>query len=164
MKSTLLLIAVLLLASVQGWQVPLQSLSGSPVTLANLRGKIVVLAFGGTSIPLFARQLTSLQRVATRYESRRVAVYWVSIDSDEPGSRNYASNAQLQSFLNKSDLRIEVLRDPEMTVYKSFELEAVPTIILIDQSGKVVRRYVGIGTDQGEINAELIEEIEKLMK
>jgi len=26
-----------------------------------------------------------------------------------------------------------------------------------------VRRYVGIGTDQGEVHAEMIEEIEKLI-
>jgi len=39
----------------------------------------------------------------------------------------------------------------------------VPTIVLIDRSGKIVRRYVGIGTDQGEVHAELIEEIEKLI-
>ena len=164
MKAHLLLIAALLLLSVWSGQEQLQTLTGSTVSLAELRGKVVVLAFGGRSIPLFARELTSLQRLATRYESRRVAVYWVSIDSADPANRNYATNGQLQNFLKQSDLKIEVLRDPERAVYKTFGLEAVPTIILIDQSGKMVRRYVGIGTDQGEVHAELIEEIEKLIK
>ena len=163
MKSTLLLIAALALLTPQLGQERLQSLTGAEVPLADLRGRVVVLAFGGKSIPLFARELASLQRLATRYESRRVAVYWVSIDSNQPDGRNYASNAQLQAFLRQSNLKIEVLRDPEMEVYKSFGLDAVPTIVLIDRSGKIVRRYVGIGTDQGEVHAELIEEIEKLI-
>jgi peroxiredoxin len=164
MKSTILLIATLLLVALRGWQEPLHTLSGAPVSLTELRGRVVVLAFGGSSIPLFSRELASLQRLATRYESRRVAVYWVSIDSDQPGHRQYASNAQLQSFLKRSNLRLEVLRDPEMAAYRSFGLEAVPTIVLLDQSGRLVRRYVGIGTDQGEVHAELIEEIEKLIR
>ena len=65
---------------------PLQSPNGSPVSIANLEGKVVVLAFGGTWVPLFARELLSLQRLANRYESRQVAIYWVSIDSDKPAT------------------------------------------------------------------------------
>ena len=164
MKPTILLLAALLLVTSGGWQEPLQTLSGPPVALSNLRGKVVVLAFGSSSIPLFSRELASLQRVAARYESRRVAVYWVSLDDDQPGKRNYASNAQLQTFLQQSNLKIEVLRDPRMALFRSFNLEAVPTIVLLDQSGRLVRRYVGIGTDQGEIHAELIEEIERLIR
>ena len=143
---------------------PLQSPNGSPVSIANLEGKVVVLAFGGTWVPLFARELLSLQRLANRYESRQVAIYWVSIDSDKPATRNYASNDELLAFLKRSNLKMSVLRDPGMELYHSFDLNAVPTVVILDQKGRLVRRYVGIGTEQGEVYAEIIEQIERLIR
>lgn len=163
--------SVLMLALLSGIvseaQVPqdqLRPLSGPPVSLKELQGKVVVLAFGGTWVPLFGRELGSLQRLATRYESRQVAVYWVSIDSDRPGTRNHASDEQLQAFLKRSNLRLPVLRDPEMATYRAFELTAVPTIVLLDQRGQVVRKYIGIDTEQGEVYTALIAEIERLIR
>lgn len=143
---------------------PLQSPNGPPVSLADLDGKVVVLAFGGTWVPLFQRELLSLQRLANRYESRQVSIHWVSIDSDKPGTRNYASNEDLLSFLKKSNLKMSVLRDPGMALYRSFDLNAVPTVVILDQKGRLVHRYVGIGTEQGEIYSEIIEQIERLIR
>ncbi len=163
--------SVLILALLSGIgseaQVPqdkLRPLSGPPLSLQELQGKVVVLAFGGTWVPLFGRELGSLQRLATRYESRQVAFYWVSIDSDRPGARNHASDEQLQAFLKKSNLRLPVLRDPEMATYRAFELAEVPTIVLLDQRGRVVQKYIGIGTEQGEVYTALIAEIERLIR
>lgn len=143
--------------------VSLAALSGPPVSLKSLEGRVVVLAFGGTWTPLFARELASLQRLANRYEMREVSVFWISIDSDRPGTRNYASDQELQGFLKRSNLRLPVLRDPEMATYRSFDLAAVPTIVLLDQEGRVVRKYVGMGTEQGEVYAGIIAEIERLL-
>lgn len=167
MRLPLFLILCLLLllpAGGHGQEPLLRPLTGPPVSLRDLQGKVVVLAFGGTWVPFFSRELTSLQRLANRYESRRVALYWVCTDSDRPGTRNYSSNEDIQQFLRRSNLKVEVLRDPEMAGYRSFGLEAVPTVVLIDQRGNVVRKYIGIETDQGEVYSEIIAEIERLIK
>jgi len=163
-----LLIAIILClippSSHGGQDQVLRPLAGPPVRLGDLRGRVAVLAFAGTSVPFLARELTSLQRLAGRYESRQVAFYWVCIDSDRPGTKSYSSNEQIQSFLRSSNLRLEVLRDPEMASYRHFGLEAVPTVVLIDRTGRVVRKYVGIETDQGEVYSDIIAEIEQLIR
>ena len=143
---------------------PLTSLDGRQVSLSELKGKIAVLSFGGTWVPMISRELTALQRIGDRYAGREVEVYWISINSDKPGTRNHASDADLRAFLQKSNLRLKVLRDPSQTAYRAFDLTALPTIVILDRQGKVARTYVGIGTEQGDTYTEIIREIEALLK
>jgi peroxiredoxin len=140
------------------------SIDGREVKLADHKGKIVVMSFGGTWVPLASKELPALQKLADRYSSRGVQVYWVSINSSKPGARNYASDADLQAFTQKHNLRLTTLRDPDQTAYKSFGLDAVPTVVIIDQQGNLAHKHVGFGADQGEAYGELIRVIERLLK
>jgi peroxiredoxin len=140
------------------------SLDGREVKLADQKGRVVVMSFGGNWVPLASKELPALQKLADRYSSRGVQVYWVSINSSKPGARNYASDADLQAFAQKHNLKVPVLRDPDQTVYKSFGLDAVPTVVIIDQQGNLAHKHVGFGADQGEAYGELIRVIERLLK
>src|SRR5262249_44702344 len=111
-----------------------------------------------------SKELPALQKLADRYSSRGVQVYWVSINSSKPGARNYASDADLQAFAQKHNLKVPVLRDPDQTVYKSFGLDAVPTVVIIDQQGNQAHIHGGCGADQGEAYGELIRVIERQLK
>ncbi|NBO63511.1 MAG: TlpA family protein disulfide reductase [Acidobacteria bacterium] len=163
--SIILLLVLLLMPVDSSGQVPsLLPLAGPPVSLKDLEGKVVILTFAGSWVPFLSRELSMLQRVANRYEAQQVVLFWVTIDSAEPGTKNYSSSEQIQAFLKRSNLRIGVLRDPEMAAYKHFGLEAVPTVILIDQKGRVVQKYVGIDTGQGELYTEIGAEIERLLR
>src|SRR5215475_2484250 len=72
------------------------SVDGREVKLAEQKGRVVVMSFGGTWVPLASKELPALQKIADRYSSRGVQVYWVSINTSKPGARNYASDADLQ--------------------------------------------------------------------
>ena len=150
--------------SAQSQSATLRSVEGSEVKLADQKGRVVVMSFGGTWVPLASKELPALQKVADRYSSRGVQVYWVSINSSKPGARNYASDADLQAFAQKHNLKVTALRDPDQTVYKSFGLDAVPTVVIIDQQGNLAHKHVGFGADQGEAYGELIRVIERLLK
>jgi peroxiredoxin len=148
----------------QSRQATFRSVDGREVRLADHKGKVVVMSFGGTWVPLASKELPALQKIADRYSSRGVQVYWVSINSSKPGARNYASDADLQAFAQKYNLKVTALRDPDQTVYKSFGLDAVPTVVIIDQEGNLAHKHVGFGADQGEAYGELIRVIERLLK
>jgi peroxiredoxin len=148
----------------QGRSATFHSLDGQEVRLADQKGKVVVMSFGGTWVPLTSKELPALQKLADRYSSRAVQIYWVSINSSKPGARNYMSDADLQAFAQKHNLRITTLRDPDQTAYKSFGLDAVPTVVIIDQQGNLAQKHVGFGADQGEAYNELIRVIERLLK
>ena len=66
-----LMFAALVLVSVtaraQSPQVSLRSTDGRTVGSADWKGKIVVLSFGGTWVPLASKELAALQKVADRF-------------------------------------------------------------------------------------------------
>jgi len=166
-KATLGSLTLILSASValaQSASITLRSVDGREVRLADLKGKVVVMSFGGTWVPLASKELPALQKIADRYSGRGVQVFWVSINNAKPGGRNYASDADLQAFAQKHNLKVPVLRDPDQVAYKAFGLDAVPTVVILDQQGNVVRKHVGFGTDQGEAYGEITRELEQLLK
>jgi peroxiredoxin len=148
----------------QAERVTLRSLDGGTVNLNGLRGKVVILSFGGTWVPMVSKELPALQKIADRYASRGVQVFWVSINGARPGAKNYASDADLKTFAEKHNLRVTVLRDPEQEAYRAFGLDALPTLVILDQQGNVARKHVGFGTEQGEAYGEIVRELEQLLK
>ncbi len=147
----------------QAPQFSLRSTEGRTVNSSELRGKIVVLSFGSTTVPLAAKELVALQKQADRYSPRGVQFFWVSVNSDKAGARAYASDADLQVFAQKVNLRIPVLRDPEQQTYKAFGLDGLPTVVIISD-GKIALKHVGFGTDQGEGYSEIAKVLDQLLK
>jgi peroxiredoxin len=168
-KTTIAIVfATVILASLTSYaqnpQITLRTIDGRTVTSNDMRGKIVVMSFGGTWVPLASKELPALQKLADRYATRGVQVYWVSINNAKPGARNFASDADLQAFAQKHNLRVTVLRDPDQEAYRAFGLDAVPTVVVLDRQGKVARKHVGFGPEQGEAYSDIIRELEQLLK
>jgi peroxiredoxin len=151
-------------ALAQSQSATFRSVEGREIKLADLKGKVVMISFGGTWVPMASRELPAFQKLADRYSSRGVQAYWVSINSAKPGARNYASDADLQAFAQKHNLKVTALRDPDQTAYKAFGLDAIPTVVIIDQQGNLAHKHVGFGADQGEAYGDLIRVIERLLK
>src|SRR6266536_5020303 len=91
----------------------LRSIDGQTVTSQSLRGEVVVLAFGASWLPLSRTQLQGVKKFADEYSVRGVAVFWVSTESENQKSKNYASDEQLRVFSQKYGLKVTVLRDPD---------------------------------------------------
>jgi peroxiredoxin len=164
---TLTLAILMLIVSTtftQNERINLRSIDGQDVNLSDQKGKVVVLSFGGTWVPMTARELPALQKIADRFSNRGVQVYWVSINSAKPGARNFASDSDLQGFAQKNNLRLKMLRDPDQEAYRYYGLDALPTLVILDKEGKVARKHVGFGTDQGEAYNQIIRELEQLLK
>lgn len=147
----------------QAPQISLRSTDGRTVNVADLKGKAVVLSFGGTWVPLTAKELPALQKQADRYTQRGVQFFWVSVNSDKPGTRTSATDAELGAFLQKNNVRLSVLRDPEQQAYKALGLDGLPAVVIISE-GKVVLKHVGFGTEQNEGYSEIAKALEQLLK
>ena len=144
-------------------QISLRSTGGSTVNLADLKGKAVVLSFGGTWVPLTAKELPALQKQADRYAPRGVQFYWVSVNSDKPGTRTSATDADLNAFVQKNNVRLTVLRDPDQQAYKALGLDGLPAVVIIS-NGKVALKHVGFGTEQNEGYSEIAKTLDQLLK
>jgi peroxiredoxin len=153
-----------LVQTVQAQQVSLQGVDGKTVNTADLKGKVVVLSFGATWVPLAAKELPALQKLADRYAARGVQVYWVSVNSAKPGGKSYIADADLDAFADKRGFRGIVLRDSEQAAYRAYGVDALPTVVLLGKDGKVARKLVGFDPDQGEAYAAVMKELDQLLK
>jgi hypothetical protein len=106
-----------------------------------VRGHVSVVAFGGILDPQSPEVLPILQRLADRYASRGVEVYWVSIDPSQPGGSSSVSDADLAGYAAKNGFRGAVLRDPSRAGLRSVNTGRrvqLPTFVVLDSGGKVV--------------------------
>src|SRR5262245_52238286 len=126
----------------------LRSVDGQSVSSESLRGEVVVLAFGASWLPLSRTQLQGVRKLADEDSGRGGVVYWVSTESHDTKSRNYASDDQLQSFSQKYGLKVTVLRDPDGVVSKRFGVDQLPSIVILDKQGVVSGAPIG-GLDPG---------------
>ena len=141
----------------------LRSIDGQTVTSDSLRGEVVVLAFGASWLPLSKAQLQGIRKLADEYSKRGVIVYWVSTESDDPKSKNHASDQQLKAFAQKYGLNVTVLRDPDGVVSKKFGVDQLPSIVILDKEGNISGAPIGGLDPQGNLAAQLAPRLDKLL-
>lgn len=141
----------------------LRSTDGQTVTSGSLKGEIVVLAFGASWLPLSRTQLQGVRKLADEYSSRGVVVYWVSTESDDPKSKNFASDEQLRNFAQKYGLKVTVLRDQDGAVSKKFGVDQLPSIVILDKEGNMSGGPIGGLDPSGNLANQLASRLDKLL-
>ena len=140
----------------------LRSIDGSTITSDSLRGEVVVLAFGASWLPLSKTQLQGIRKLADEYSNRGVVVYWVSTESEDPKSKNFASDDQLRAFAQKYGLKVTVLRDPDGATSKKFGIDQLPSIVIIDKTGNASEPIGGLDP-QGNLAGQLASRLDKVL-
>ena len=141
----------------------LKSIDGQTVSSESLRGEVVVLAFGASWLPLSKAQLQGVRKLADEYSNRGVVVYWVSTESDDPKSKNFASDEQLRAFSQKWGLKVTVLRDPDGVISKRLGVDQLPSIVIIDKQGSVAGGPIGGLDPNGNLAGQLASRLDKLL-
>ena len=141
----------------------LRSTDGQTVTSESLKGEIVVLAFGASWLPLSRTQLQGVRKLADEYSNRGVVVYWVSTESDDPKSKNFASDEQLRSFAQKYGLKVTVLRDQDGAVSKKFGVDQLPSVVILDKEGNMSGAPIGGLDPSGNLANQLASRLDKLL-
>jgi peroxiredoxin len=144
-------------------QFSLRSIDGQTVTSESLRGEVVVLAFGASWLPLSKTQLQGVRKLADEYSQRGVVVYWVSTESEDPKSKNFASDEQLRAFAQKYGLKVTVLRDPDGTVSKKMRVDQLPSIMILDKQGNIVGGPIGGLDPNGNLTGQLASRLDKIL-
>ena len=141
----------------------LRSIDGQTITSDSLRGEVVVLAFGASWLPLSKTQLTGVRKLADEYSDRGVVVYWVSTESEDEKSRNFATDSQLRAFSQKYGLKVTVLRDPDGVTSKKFGIDQLPSIVIIDKQGNTFGAPIGGLDPNGNLAGQLAKSLDKVL-
>jgi len=140
----------------------LRTTDGQTITSDSLRGEVVVLAFGASWLPLSKAQLQGVRKLADEYSDRGVVVYWVSTESEDPKSKNFASDENLRAFAQKYGLKVTVLRDPDGATSKKFGVDQLPSFVIVDKQG-VASEPIGGLDPNGNLANQLAERLDKVL-
>jgi peroxiredoxin len=93
-----------------------------------------------------------LDKVAEKFTDKKLAV--LTINSDR-------NSRTIKKTLNKVDTSLPVLRDVESEVFEAYRAEAIPTLYLIDQQGKIYTAWTGT---VGDLEMELTDNISFMLE
>jgi cytochrome c biogenesis protein CcmG/thiol:disulfide interchange protein DsbE len=115
---------------------------GSAVTMAQLRGRAVLLDFWATWCPPCRAEAPIVDKISRRWSDRGVVVVGVDTDTAEQGDP--------REFALAHGLTYPIVRDLSGAASRSYEIESIPTLVVVSRTGKVVAVRTGI-TDDSEI-------------
>lgn len=117
----------------------LQDLDGKAVTLAEFRGKTVVLEWINPNCPVsrgYADRKVMVQTAAAHPEA-----VWLAINSTSRKHRDYLAAAAHKAYDAKQGIGYPVLYDTSGEVGRAYGAKTTPHMYVIDPSGKLV--YAG---------------------
>jgi cytochrome c biogenesis protein CcmG, thiol:disulfide interchange protein DsbE len=120
-----------------GEQVPnftLRKDDGQVASLADYRGKILVLNFWASWCGPCVDELPSLKQFAERYNDKGVVVLGVSLDEDPEAYKE---------FLVKYQINFSTLRNPSHSVSEMYGTFKLPETYIISRDGHLMNKIIG---------------------
>jgi thiol-disulfide isomerase/thioredoxin len=115
----------------------LTNLDGKAHSLAEYRGKIVVLNFWATWCLPCREEMPMLSKLAPKYDEKEVAFLAASIDDTQ-------TQPKIARFLEKKKVTLAVFTGPTPETLKQFDLgEVVPATLILDRDGTPAFRIEG---------------------
>ena len=130
----------------------LQSSSGKPVALADLKGQIVLVNFWASWCGPCRKELPILEQLNRQYRTKGVTLVGVNVEPD---------TAAAVDWLKATPVSFPILFDVDSKVSKLYQVEGMPNTVILDRAGKV--RYIHRGYSPGAEN-EYLDQIRALIR
>jgi peroxiredoxin len=123
------------------------STSGAAVSLAEHRGKLVILEWTNHDCPYVRKHYDTGNMQALQRETTGAGVVWLTIISSAPGEQGYVKPAQADELTaSRKAAPTAVLLDPKGEVGKMYGATNTPHMYLVDKAGVLV--YAGAIDDR----------------
>jgi thiol-disulfide isomerase/thioredoxin len=120
-----------------------EKFGGGTVSLAELKGKVVMLDFWATWCPPCRAEMPSLVKLADEYEKRGVVLLALSRDDED------TAKVDIGNFIDREvpglgHHLIGLADDPTSDAYK---LQVLPTMYFIGRDGEILEAYTSYATE-----------------
>jgi peroxiredoxin len=125
----------------------LESLAGDSVTLADLRGQVVLLNFWATWCGPCEAEMPAIEARYKAFGKSGLAVLAINLAEPE---------AEVQAFVDRLGLTFTILMDPSETVFDLYRVRGYPTTFIVDREGMIIQQRVGFMSD-GQLDQYLLD-------
>ncbi len=130
----------------------LKSLECNNLRLAEYRGQVVLINFWASWCGPCRQEMPLLDRLHHRYEDTGFTVLGVNVEGDAKPA---------QDIVDKTNVTFPVLIDQDQKVSELYDLEAMPSTIVVDRDGVI--RYIHLGYKPGD-ESKYVEVVKKLIR
>jgi thiol-disulfide isomerase/thioredoxin len=137
--------------------------AGAPVAAEQLRGRIAVIDFWATWCGPCQHELPELERLYRRFSGDpRVVFYAVDFSGGDTPDDQGDTPARASEFFRRRGFRMPLAYDAGGRAAKALHAHGLPTILVLDRSGRVRLRHVGfVGAE--DLGAMLSGTLQKLL-
>ena len=130
----------------------LPTLDGPNLRLEEYRGQVVLINFWASWCGPCRQEMPVLDQLHQRYEDTGFAVLGVNVEGE---------TGPAQQIVDKTKVTFPVLIDTNQAVSEMYNLEAMPSTLVVDRDGNV--RYIHLGYKPGD-EAKYVEIVKKLIR
>ena len=128
-------------------EIGVKDLTGKPVSLASLKGKVVIVDFWATWCAPCKEEMPVLQKLYTKYKAKGLVVVGVSVD-EEAGN--------VAPFIKKMKVTFPIVHDAGHEVADRFKPPKMPSSYVVDRNGIVRHVHEGFhAKDAAALDAEV---------
>lgn len=125
--------------------------TGRPVTLADYRGKVVLLNVWATWCAPCRVEMPSMERLYRRLGGPDFRVVAVSIDEE--------GDSVVTAFAHELGLTFDILHDPTAAIKLDYQATGVPESWVINRDGVIIKKVIGASEWDGPVNETLIRRL-----
>lgn len=125
----------------------IETLAGKKISLADYKGRVVLINLWATWCPSCVREMPALVRLSQKFRDQGLVVLGVNtIYQDD--------RAKVAQFVHDQGVTYPVLLDVDDVFGEKYGARLLPTSYLVDQSGKIV--YVRVGeADEAQLEGQV---------
>lgn len=132
----------------------LSDLEGNRVSLADLKGQVIVIDFWATWCQPCVKGLPKLHAVHDWAKEENLPVTFLAINTWEmagdPGDNPERRRVRAERFWNDNEFAITVLMDSVDTVAEAYRLGGIPATFVIGPDGVISAQHAGLGANYEE--------------
>ena len=130
------------------------------VTLADYRGKVVLVNIWATWCPPCRAEMPSMERLHKKFAGTDFRIAAVSVDGDAfYPDKEQTTPAQVLEFAQGLGLTFDILQDPSGEIRRAYDIYGVPESFVLDRNGVIIKRVIGAANWEAPVNEALIRSL-----